>query len=152
MRAVTGAMVLAMTLSGCAGPGAAPPIDLSPVADVRGLMVGLTEPAADVIWQSVGTIITREGRTDRAPRTDAEWDEVRLAAMVLVESANLLLVEGRVDDLVDWPDFTADLIATGVETIRAVEARDADAVLTAGGRIYDACAACHQAYLGGPGL
>ena len=131
-------------------PEPAPPVELQPVADVRNLMIGLVDPAADVIWQSVGTIISREGRVDLAPSTDAEWDEVRLAAMVLIESGNLLLVEGRVAALEGWPEFTQGMIATGLETLEAVDARDPDEVLAVGERIYNACVACHETYLRRP--
>ena len=141
---------MALVVAGCAGSEPAAPVELRPVADVRSLMIGLLDPAADVIWQSVGTVITREGRVDRAPSTDAEWEDVRLAAMVLIESGNLLLVEGRVADLAGWPEFTQDMIDTGLETIEAVDAQDPYEVLAVGERIYNACTACHETYLGRP--
>jgi hypothetical protein len=111
-------------------------------------MIGIIDPAADVIWQSVSTIVTREGRIDRVPSTDEEWEELRLNAMVLIESGNLLLIEGRVAVLEAWPVFSQGLIDTGLDTIKAVDARDPDEILAVGERIYNACVACHQNYLG----
>lgn len=140
--------VAALLVTVCARLERPSTVEFRPVADVRSLMIGIIDPAADVIWQSVSTIVTREGRIDRVPSTDEEWEELRLNAMVLIESGNLLLIEGRVAVLEAWPVFSQGLIDTGLDTIKAVDARDPDEILAVGERIYNACVACHQNYLG----
>ena len=140
------APLLAALLSGCSTPGtpdAAPPYE--PVADVRQTMLWLLEPAADVIWDSAGTIITAEGRTELAPTTDAGWDNVLEHAAILAEAANLLMLPGRAAGP-DWIAYAQGLHATARLALAAAEARDGDALFDAGGQIYQACVACHTQY------
>ncbi|MBI4986072.1 MAG: hypothetical protein HZC24_12230, partial [Rhodocyclales bacterium] len=58
-------------------------------------MVAVVDPAADQIWNSVSTEITKAGVNEKQPRTDAEWLAVRHQAVTLIEAANLLLIDGR---------------------------------------------------------
>src|SRR5688500_19713118 len=44
------------------------------------------------------TTITEQGAEEKQPRTDEEWSEVRRHALILTESANLLLIEGRSEE------------------------------------------------------
>ena len=66
-----------------------------PTAGIRDIMADMIDPAADFIWESVGTTISASGEEDRQPQTDAEWNEVRRQAIILTEGANLLLIPGR---------------------------------------------------------
>jgi hypothetical protein len=139
--------LLLALLSGCGGratPDAAPP-PYQPVADVRQTMAWILEPAADGIWDSAGTIITAEGRTELAPTTDAGWEEVRKHSAILAEAANLLMLPGRAAGP-DWIAYAQGLHATAKQALAAAEARDADALFEAGGQIYQACVACHTQY------
>ena len=69
--------------------------DMRPVASVLDLMLGQIDPAADFLWESVATISGPKGVEERQPRTDAEWAEVRYKALMVIEGANMLMVEGR---------------------------------------------------------
>jgi hypothetical protein len=113
-------------------------------------MIGLVEPAAAAVWESVSTTITREGRVDRQPRTDAEWGELRLNAMVLIESGNLLLMEGRGPTSEAWSALTGNLIDAAFAVLAAIDARDAPGVLDVGGRLYESCETCHASVVGLP--
>src|ERR1700722_6715767 len=66
-----------------------------PVASIQELMQGIIDPSADGIWNAVETIETSTGSEIHQPRTPEEWLEVRHAALTLVESSNLLILEGR---------------------------------------------------------
>ena len=131
----------AALLSACSY--APPPYE--PVADVRQIMEWILDPAADGIWDSAGTIITAEGRTELAPTTDAGWDDVRRHATILAEAANLLMLPGRAAGP-DWIAYAQALRTTGRQALAAAEARDADALFDAGGQLYQACVACHTQY------
>src|SRR2546427_735597 len=103
----------AALLFGCSAPQsppapAAPP--LGPVVNVRQLMVWIVDPAADVIWGSVKTIITEAGTKEIAPHTDEEWDAVRNSAAMVAESGNLLMMEGRARDGQEWRTAARGLI------------------------------------------
>jgi hypothetical protein len=135
-------LVLVLAVTGCAPE----PVPFEEVADVRQLMLAVIDPAAKVYWESVATIMTLEGTEEIAPKTFAEWQAVRNAAMTVAESGNLLLTPGRRQDDADWTRLSQALIASGREALLAAEARDPDAVFEAGGEIYLVCAECHTAF------
>ena len=66
-----------------------------PIAGVMQTMESILDPAADVIWDSAGFIITAQGEADLSPTTDAGWEKVRNGALVIAESGNLLMMPGR---------------------------------------------------------
>ena len=135
-------LALAVLLSGCAPE----PVPFENVADVKQLMTSVLEPAAEVYWDSVGTIMDLEGTVEIAPRTEEEWQAVRNAAMVVAESGNLLMMPGRVQGGVEWMDFSRALIARGRQALAAAEAKDTAAVFDAGGEVYLVCSNCHAVY------
>lgn len=130
---------------GCGRPPAPPPF--APVVDTKLLMESVTDPAADVVWESVGTIITAEGTHEIRPKTAEEWTAVRNSAIAVAESGNLLMMVPRAKDGGEWMTLSRALVDTGTAAMRAAEARNAEQLFTAGGDIYDACTACHQKYV-----
>ena len=117
-----------------------------PVIELSQLMEWVIDPAADVVWDSVKTIATEEGTKEIAPRTQEEWDAVRNAAAVLAEAGSSLMSEGRARDHDRWMKAARRLIDAAQGALAAAQAKDAGALFAAGGRIYDACAACHRQY------
>jgi hypothetical protein len=145
MRSVKWVVVVACVIVGDACGGPAPP-PYRPVADVKQLMQSIVDPAADVVWLSVGTVMT-EGRVDEiAPKSVEEWDHVRNAAWVLTESGNLLMMGSRAKDTGDWMKWSQQLIDVGQKAVRMAEARDKEGTFTVGGEIYDVCTNCHAEY------
>jgi hypothetical protein len=128
-----------------AGCGPAPP-PYKPVADVKQLMQGIVDPSADVVWDSVATIFTKDHVEERRPRTDEEWAHVRNHAMILTEAGNLLMMPTRAKDGDQWMKMSQDLIDTAAIALRAAEGRNVDALLDVGGRIDEACENCHKKY------
>jgi hypothetical protein len=137
------AIAAVVLLSSCAGP-APPPLRLH--ADLKQLMASVVDPAADVVWESVGTIDTPEGTEEIRPRSDEEWARVAQAAWVLTESANSLMIGNRPKDTGEWMRFAQEFSDVGLRAARAAEARDAEALFTAGSDVYLACTACHTQY------
>ena len=136
-------------LTGCGEPPkpaapAAPP--LQPVLSMKQLMEWVIDPAADAVWEPVKTIITEQGTKEIAPQTDEQWEAVRHGAATLHESAHLLTLEGRARDRGEWTKAARGLMEAADEALKAVEARNAQAVFDAGGRIYNACSNCHRRY------
>ena len=113
---------------------------------MKQLMTAVVDPAADVIWGSVGTIVSAEGTEERFPKTDEEWTAVLNSAFVITESGNLMMMGSRAKDSGEWMRQSQELIDVGIRTVKAAEARDKDAIFTLGGNIYEVCANCHQAY------
>jgi hypothetical protein len=133
---------------GCTGePGApAEQSTYKPVADVRQLMELVVDPAADVVWDAVGAVSTMEGTDEWFPETEEEWLAVRSAAMTLAESGNLLMIGERLKDTGPWVAMSHELVDAGIIALQAADARDPDAILAAGEKIYYACNDCHARY------
>ena len=142
-KAGTLAGLAALVLASCGGP-APPPLRLH--ADVKQIMAAVVDPSADIVWESVGTIVTAEGTEEIRPRDDEEWTRVAQAAWVLTESANSLMIGNRPRDTDDWMRFAQELSDTGLRAARAAETHDAEALFTAGSDVYLACTACHDRY------
>jgi hypothetical protein len=139
-------LMLASTLavSACGGP--APP-PFKPVSDNKLLMQAVVDPNADIIWNSVKTIETREGIEDIRPKTDADWIAVRNAAVAVAESGNLLMMVPRAKDGGEWMQRSQEMITAGEAAIRAADAKNAEKLFTVGGDLYDSCSNCHRKYL-----
>ncbi len=128
---------------GCGGdPG--PPFEAR--ATVKELMVSVVDPAADVLWDSVGTVISEEGVDEWYPKTDEEWATVRNAAVTIMESGNLLMMEGRARDQGAWMDLSRAMIDAGAAALEAAAAKNPDAVFAVGETVYVACDRCHGLY------
>ncbi len=106
----------------------------------------VVEPAADIVWDSAGTIATLEGIEDLAPTTDEGWFRVQHAAAVITESGNLLLMPSRAEDGADWREISLGLVSTGTALMNAAKEQNADAIFDLGGQLYNVCVACHQRY------
>ena len=105
---------------------------------MKDLMLNVIDPAADTLWESVGTVITAEGTFEKAPSTDDEWAGVRAGAIQLAEAGNLLMLPSRSSGSEEW--------IAQARAMKAIEARDKDALFTIGGDIYDVCTNCHKQF------
>jgi hypothetical protein len=131
-------------VAGCGGPEPPP---FKPLADNKLLMQAIVDPNADLVWDAVKTIDTKEGTQEFRPRNEEEWTAVRNAAITLAESGNLLMMVPRARDGGEWMTMARRMIDTSEEAIRAAEAKNADRLFTVGGDIYESCSACHQKYM-----
>jgi hypothetical protein len=114
--------------------------------NMHDLMNNVLDPAADEIWESVGTVITAEGTFEKAPSTDDEWAGLKGSAMRLAEAGNLLLLPARSGGNPDWIKYSLAMIEQSNRALKAAEAKDKDAIFTIGGDIYDACTNCHKQF------
>ena len=125
-------------------PPAAPPFHT--ILDLKQFMLLVIDPAADGVWDSVKTIMTKKGTEEIQPKTDAQWMAVRSSAATVAEAANLLMLDGRALDKKEWMVAARRLTDTAEKAMKAAEAKDPEAVFAAGGEIYEACRGCHQRY------
>ena len=121
-----------------------PPFDTS--NSVKELMASLVDPTADVVWESVGTVYTKEGTFEKAPANDEEWNDVKASAITLVEVGNLLMLPARSAGNDEWVKLSQELIKQSQRAIKAAEAHDRDAVFNTGADIYEACVNCHKRF------
>ena len=151
MRAVYGVLVvgLAAAVAGAScssGPEMPPPPPFRTDIGVQRLMQLVLDPAADRIWSSVHTTVTEQGVDEVFPKNDEEWEAVRFGAAVLIESGNLLMMDGRSVDSDDWRTMSLQLTEAGTAALKAADSRDVEAVFDTGGVVYEACRNCHQKY------
>jgi hypothetical protein len=137
-------LVSTVALPACGGPTPPP---FKPVVDTKLLMQSVVDPNADLVWDAVKTIETKDGIQEIRPKTDAEWTAVRNAAVAVAESGNLLMMVPRAKNGGDWMQLAQDMINSGEEAMKAAQARNADKLFTVGGDIYDSCSNCHRKYL-----
>ena len=118
-----------------------------PIANVRQLMTGLIQPAADHVWESVSVTVSAEGTNEKQPRTDEEWAQVATNAALLVESATLLLQGNRAIDGGDWATYSREMATASQEALKAAESKNVQGLFEVGEKIYRACTDCHGKYL-----
>jgi hypothetical protein len=134
-------------------------------------MLGIVDPAADHIWESIGTEVSAAGIVEHRPRNDEEWKEERRQALMLVEAGNLLMVPGRkvaadghksenpgieleaheMEELMKKDPGTflkraKEFQDVAIQQLKAVEAKDIDGLLKYGGEIDTTCENCHKVY------
>ncbi|HEY3162003.1 MAG TPA: hypothetical protein VGJ78_23735 [Vicinamibacterales bacterium] len=125
---------------------AAAPVDTAPVATVKQIMIGITNPAAYVVYEAVGTKSTATGIEEIAPQTDEDWQKVGSAGAAVVESGNLMLMGGRAIDKGDWVKMTRDMMEQGQAAMKAANAKNKDGIVEAGGNLNTTCDNCHARY------
>ena len=138
-------IVLAAAFSAARCQSGATPPPYKPVADVKVLMQAV-DGQADVVWQSVKTVITANGTEEVSPKSQDEWTAVRNAAVLLAESGNLLMMPPRAQAGAEWMRSARALVETSEHAIRAAEARDRQKLYDVGGDINEVCMDCHYHY------
>jgi len=129
-----------------AAPSAAP-VDIESVATVKQIMQGVVSPAANIVFESVGTVVSAAGIEEFQPETDEEWDIVESNAAVLIESAALLMSGDRAVDRQEWATQSQALADAAGILLEAARAHDRDKVLEHGETLYRSCDACHRTYM-----
>lgn len=142
-----------------------------PTATVKDLMEAIVDPSADVVWDSVKTVVSTSGVNDSAPRNPEEWAQVRLGALRLAEATNLLMVPGRhvarpgeksvapgvelepeeIEALVNKDRETWNKLANGLHdaslaALQAIDKKDVETLFNVGEQIERACENCHTHY------
>ena len=125
-------------------------VPYEPATDMAGLMEHVLEPAADVLWDSAGSIITAEGEQFLAPTTEEGWLNVLNQATVVAETGNTLMLPGYRQDEGAWMEFSKGLIAAGRVAMDAAHKQDDDALFQAGARLYSVCVRHNSAACNAP--
>ena len=108
------------------------------------------DPAGPEQAASMAFSVYRWGDSD----VYAGWSGVENSALALAETAQLLMVPGRLCanglpapvERDDWKKYSQELIAVGEEAYKAAQTKNMDAILDASEHITSACAACHDVY------
>ena len=180
---LAGLCAAAALISSCSSskpaPAAAPPPaklwgDMKPVVSVRELMEYMIDPAADHIFNSVQTLIKADGSVvEVVPKTDEDWQKLRIGAVTIAEGAYLLKVQrpftppGDVNnsvgpdatelspteimakvqaDPVEWNARIEALRNVALEVLDIVEKKNAKELWDASENLDVACEQCHSSY------
>ena len=117
-------------------------------ATMKQTMSSVITTEANAVFNSVRVEIDRNGMRQIGPANAVEWEQVRLSALRLAESVNLLLPEeARVRDVEpDWAKWSAELKAASMSAVSAAGSGNNDDLMKAAGQIYEACTSCHRKY------
>lgn len=173
--------VFGMLMSACSSskPAPAPPLaaelwgDMKPVVSVKELMRDLIDPLADNVFESVSTIVDAKGTVETMPRTEEDWERIRIGGVTLAEGAYLLKVRrpfappgdennstgpGAVElspaaimakieaDPVEWNARIEALRNVGLQVLDIVKRKEVKELWDASDNLDTACEACHLSY------
>jgi hypothetical protein len=156
-----------------AAPSAPAPQQFKLTASIQEIMEAIVDPAADVLWESVGSTITLQGTQDRRPQKDEEWQQLRRNAITLIEATNLLAMEGRqivpaggkmldegaqgvltaveAQQRLDsqhqvFVQFAGALHTVGERMLKAIDTKNPDELMEAGVEMDGVCESCHLTF------
>ena len=106
------------------------------VGTMSDLMVKIIYPASDALFYI-------ESRT---PKTDSEWTALEGQALMVAESANLLMMPGRARDQKQWMADAKLMLDVGAEAVAAAKKKDVEAIVALSDRLMESCTTCHKNY------
>jgi hypothetical protein len=107
-----------------------------PVGTMSELMVDLIYPTSDAILYI----------STRTPTNDVEWNELRAKALILAESANLLMTPPRALDNDRWMKDAQLMLDAGSAAFEAAKNHDVAALENLNQAVYESCVVCHFHY------
>jgi hypothetical protein len=111
-------------------------LSAQPIGTMSDLMIKILYPNADAVFYI----------TTRTPNTEAEWGELQAKTLVLAETANLLMMPGRLRDDKQWVEDTKLLREAGAAAYKAARAKDVAALEGLNDQLYQSCVQCHMHY------
>jgi hypothetical protein len=115
------------------------PAAIKAVGSVREVMIGIIEPSSGLVF----------GAASDTPQKPEQWIAVENGALMLPESANLLMIGGRARNEVAWTQWATALRETSEMAMKGARAKDAAALETASDEVYQTCEGCHKISLPG---
>jgi hypothetical protein len=112
-----------------------------PVGNMSQLMISIIYPTSDAVFY-----VDRD-----EPKTDIQWSALANQALILAESANLLLMPGRDRQQAEWTQYSRDMREAGQMAYKAALAKDIEGVRGVNDRLYNSCVQCHMKYRPGYG-
>ncbi len=147
--------------------------DLKPIVSVKELMRDMLDPAADYIFDAVKTVYTTKGVVETTPKTERDWEKIRIGAVTLAEGVYLLKIPrpfappgdennstgadatelspaqitAKIEaDTVLWNAKIEALRNVGLEVLEIVKQKKVDELWDAGNNLDQACESCHLQY------
>jgi hypothetical protein len=106
------------------------------IGSMSDLMVKIIYPASDALFYI-------ESRT---PKTDAEWNVLEGQALMVAESANLLMMPGRARDQKQWMSDAKLMLDAGAAAVKAAKEKNVEAISALSDQLMESCTSCHRHY------
>lgn len=106
------------------------------VGSMSDLMVKIIYPASDALFYI-------ESRT---PKADAEWTTLEGQALMVAESANLLMLPGRARDQKQWMADSKLMLEAGAAAVKAAKAKNVEGIVALSDQLMESCTSCHKHY------
>jgi hypothetical protein len=100
------------------------------------LMLDVIYPTSDQIFY-----VSRDEQ-----KSEKDWIALRRNALILAESANLLMADNRARDKDKWMKDAKLLLDVGNKAYKAAKAKDLPALEALNAELYESCQACHVDY------
>jgi hypothetical protein len=147
--------------------------DLKPIVSVKELMRDMIDPASDLVFDAVKVEIGKSGTIEKVPRTEKDWEKIRIGAVTIAEGVYLLKIprpftppgdennstgehptelspaqiRAKLEaDPVLWNAKIEALRNVGLEVLEIVKKKDVNELWEAGGNLDQACEGCHIQY------
>jgi len=146
---------------------------MKPVVSVKELMRDMLDPASDFIFDAVKIETTRKGTVEKVPKTEEDWNRIRIGATTIAEGVYLLKVprpfappgdqnnsvgpdaselspaqikEKLEKDPVLWNAKIEALRNVGLEVLEIVKTKKTSELWDASYNLDQACESCHLQY------
>ena len=161
-------VVAAFAAVGCNRPAEAPApaaaaFTPTPHGSLKQVMQAIPFPASNIIFdtQTADPGAVKEPGDTAGAGASAQfsgvyggWQAVENAAYALQETANLIMIPGRMcengkpvpNDQADFQKWAANLADAGAAALKAAQSKNLDAMVDVSGTVSDACAMCHEKY------
>ena len=160
-------VVAAFAAAGCTRPAEAPAPAFTPTphGTLAQVMQAIPFTQSNIVFDAQTTDPGKKaepgdpsaaGATAQFSGVYGGWIAVENAGVALQETANLIMIPGRMCsngqpvplDQEDFKKWTADLATVGAEVQKMAQAKvwNEDTMLEIGGKVSDACFACHEKY------
>jgi hypothetical protein len=106
------------------------------VGTMSELMLNVIYPTSDQIFY-----VSRDEK-----KTEKDWIDLKKNALILAESANLLMADNRARDKDQWMKDAQLLWDVGNKAFIAAKAKDLPALEALNADLYEACQSCHVHY------
>ena len=169
MTRLYGFLGATLIVAGCTSPAPAPAPEpaaapaAKPYSSLAQVMRGIPFPNSNIIFdaqssdpgaQKKPTDTAGAGASAQYSSVYGGWQAVENAALALSETANLIMIPGRLCengrpvplDREDYRKFAAGLADAGLAAYKAAQSKNLDAMVEVAGTVSDACAACHEVY------
>ena len=147
--------------------------DLKPVVSVKELMRDMIDPASDYVFDAVRSVVTKNGTVETEPKTEEDWEKIRIGAVTMAEGIYLLKVprpfappgdennstgpepeelspaqiKAKLEaDPVLWNAKIEALRNVGLEVLDIVKKKNVKELWDAGENLDQACESCHLIY------